>query len=132
MRQYITLIFTALLINTAQAQTSDELKKDYNDFRSNYLTLISSSPTKIEFTKYFNDLESKLNKQFEAFLVKERRRLTPEGNQMALDLEMLEPLKMLANGKLSCDEALHNNELNSGADAIAAGKIKTLINKVCK
>ncbi len=130
-----TLILVTLLLNTAKAETSDELKKDYADFRKNYLTMISSSPAKTDFVKYFNDLETKLNKQFEAFLVKERRQLTPEGNQMALDLEMLEPLKILANGQLStdsCAQALHNNEMNSAADESAAGKIRTLINKLCK
>ena len=135
MRQYITLILVTLLLNAAQAETSDELKKDYADFHKNYLTMISSSPAKADFVKYFNDLESKLNKQFEAFLVKERRQLTPEGNQMALDLEMLEPLKILADSKLSsesCTQALHNNELNSAADYSAAKQIATLINKLCK
>ncbi len=135
MRQYITLILTTLLLNTAQAETSDELKKDYADFRKNYLTMISSSPAKADFVKYFNDLESKLNKQFEAFLVKERRQLTPEGNQMALDLEMLEPLKILADSKLStetCTQALHNNEMNSAADESAVKQIATLISKLCK
>lgn len=135
MRQYITLILITLSLNTVQAETSDELKKDYTEFRKNYFTMISNSPAKNDFVKYFNDLEAKLNKQFEAFLIKERRQLTPEGNQMALDLEMLEPLKVLANGQLStesCTQALHNNELNSAADESAAKQIAKLINKLCQ
>ncbi len=135
MRQYITLILTTLLLNTAQAETSDELKKDYADFRKNYLAMISNVPTKTDFIKNFSLLQSKLNKQFEAFQVKERRQLTPEGNQMALDLEMLEPLHILAEAKISpesCEFAFHNNELNSAADESAAAKIEKHISKLCK
>lgn len=132
MYKQFTLIFTTLLITNAQAETSNHLKKDYSKFRKNYLSLISSSPTGANFIKYFNNLETELNLQYETFTVKEAKQLTPEGNQMALDIEMLQPIKMLLNGQLDCDKAAHDNEMNTMADESAADKIKVLIGKLCK
>lgn len=132
MYKQFTLIFTTLLITNAQAETANDLKKDYLKFRKNYLSLISSSPTGANFIKYFNNLETELNLQYETFTVKEAKQLTPEGNQMALDIEMLQPIKMLLNGQLDCDKAAHDNEMNTMADESAAAKIKILIGKLCK
>ena len=134
MYKQFTLILTAVLLSVtlSQAETSTDLKKDYTKFRRNYLSLISSSSAGTNFVKYFNDLETELNLQYEAFTVKELKLLTPEGNQMALDLEMLQPIKMLLNGQLDCEKAIHTNEMNAIADESAAAKIKVLMNKLCK
>lgn len=134
MYKHFTLILTSILLTAtlAQAQTSNDLKNDYIKFRKNYLSLISSSPNGSNFVKYFNNLETELNLQYEAFTVKELKLLTPEGNQMAMDLEMLQPIKMLLNGQLDCEKAIHNNEMNTIADESAAAKIKVLMAKLCK
>ena len=61
--------------------------------------------------------------------------ITAEGNQMALDIEMLEPLKIIAEGnasKESCSNAEFINELNNQSDAKTYDKLKDQISKLCK
>ena len=88
-----------------------------------------------DFIKNYSKLENKLNQLFEDYISKRERLLQPQAVQMSIDLEMLEPLKMLAESKLSpetCEAAYHDNDLNSMADVEAAKKIATLINTLCK
>jgi len=54
---------------------------------------------------------------------------------MALDIEMLEPLKIIAEGnasKESCSNAVFMNELNNQSDAKTYDKLKVQISKLCK
>ncbi len=137
MYKHITLILIAFLITPTlvYAEKAADPEKLYSDFNKNYQTLISGSPTKSDFIKNYSQLENKLNKLFEDYISKRERLLVPQAVQMSIDLEMLEPLKMLAESKLApetCEEAYHNNDLNSMADVAAAKKIEILINKLCK
>ncbi len=132
-----TLILIALLIapTLVHAENTADPEKLYSDFNKNYQTLISGNPTKSDFIKNYSKLENKLNTLFEDYISKRERLLVPQAVQMSIDLEMLEPLKKIAENRLSaesCFQALHDNEINSAADVAAAAKIKALINNLCK
>lgn len=137
MYKHITLILIAFLITPTlvHAENAVDPQKFYSDFNKNYQTLISGNPTKSDFIKNYSKLENKLNQLFEDYISKRERLLQPLAVQMSIDLEMLEPLKILAESKLSpesCEEAYHSNDLNSMADVTTAKKIAILINKLCK
>jgi len=134
---YTKLVITITLITLSiqsQAITSD-LKKDYDDFRKDYQTVLNLPENKKEFLKKFKKLEQDLNTKYEKFGQKEGELISPESNQMALDIEMLEPLKIIAEGeanKESCSNAAFTNELNNTSDNQTYQKIKKQINKLCK
>ena len=137
MYKHYTLILIAFLIapTLVLAENAADPQKMYLDFNKKYDTLISGSPTKTDFIKNYSKLETKLNQLFEDYISKRERLLQPQAVQMSIDLEMLEPLKMLAESKISpesCEEAYHNNDLNSMADIATAKKIATLMDKLCK
>lgn len=133
-------LFTALLISvSALASTptslSPELKKDYDEFQRSYDDAVAVSDDKAKFLKEFKSLETTLQKKYKAFDKKEGQAITSEGNQMALDIEMLEPLKIIAEGnasKESCSNAEFMNELNNQSDAKTYEKLKVQITKLCK
>lgn len=133
-------LFTALLISvSALASTptslSPELKKDYDEFQRSYEDAVSVSDDKAKFLKEFKSIETNLQKKYKAFDKKEGQAITSEGNQMALDIEMLEPLKIIAEGnasKESCSNAEFMNELNNQSDGKTYDKLKVQISKLCK
>ena len=137
MYKQLTLILISLLIapTLVHADDTDNPQKLYLDFKKNYETLITGSPTKSDFIKNYNNLENKLNQLFEDYISKRERLLSRQAFQMSINLEMLKPLKKIADSQLSaesCNEALHDNEVNAPANPEAASKIKALINKICK
>lgn len=139
MRKQIGFI-SSLLISVATFATtptslSPELKKDYDEFQRSYEDAITMSGDKAKFLKEFKSIESNLQKKYKAFDKKEGQAITPEGNQMALDIEMLEPLKIIAEGnasKESCSNAEFINELNNQSDVKTYDKLKAQITKLCK
>lgn len=134
------LFTTALLLSVSvlastPTSLSPELKKDYDDFQKSYEDVVSMSDDKAKFLKEFKSIESSLQKKYKAFDKKEGQAITNEGNQMALDIEMLEPLKIIAEGnasKESCSNAEFTNELNNQSDVKTYEKVKTQIAKLCK
>lgn len=139
MRKQIGLISTLLISASTFAITptslSPELKKDYDEFQRSYEDAILMSGDKAKFLKEFKHIESNLQKKYKAFDKKEGQNISAEGNQMALDIEMLEPLKIIAEGnasKESCSNAEFINELNNQSDAKTYAKLKIQITKLCK
>ncbi|WP_409477344.1 hypothetical protein [Pseudobdellovibrio sp. HCB154] len=139
MRKQLGLITTLLISVSVFASTptslSPELKKDYDEFQRSYEDAVTMSGDKAKFLKEFKNIETGLQKKYKAFDKKEGQKLTAEGNQMALDIEMLEPLKIIAEGnasKESCSNAEFINELNNQSDAKAYEKLKEQITKLCR
>lgn len=139
MRQQIGFIaiflFSLSTLATTPTSLSPELRKDYDEFQMSYEDAISMAGDKAKFLKEFKNIEAGLLKKYQAFDLKEGQKITEEGNQMALDLEMLEPLKIIAEGnasKESCSNAEFMNELNNQSDEPTYDKLKTHISKLCK
>lgn len=139
MRKQLGFITTLLISVSAFTSTptslSPELRKDYDEFQRSYEDAVTMSGDKAKFLKEFKNIESGLQKKYKAFDKKEGQAITAEGNQMALDIEMLEPLKIIAEGnasKESCSNAVFINELNNQSDAKAYEKLKEQITKLCK
>lgn len=139
MRKQLGLITTLLISVSVFASTptslSPELKKDYDEFQRSYEDAVMMSGDKAKFLKEFKNIEAGLQKKYNAFDKKEGQKITAEGNQMALDIEMLEPLKIIAEGnasKESCSNAEFINELNNQSDAKTYEKLKEQITKLCR
>lgn len=138
MYQQLSLIVVLLISVSALASTptslSPELRKDYDEFQKSYEDAVMIAD-KAKFLKEFKNIEANLQKKYKAFDKKEGQAITNEGNQMALDIEMLEPLKIIAEGnasKESCSNAEFINELNNQSDAKTYDKLKVQITKLCK
>lgn len=140
MYQQLGLITTAFLFTvsafaTTPSSLSPELRKDYDEFQKSYEDAVTMSGDKAKFLKEFKSIETNLQKKYKAFDKKEGQSITNEGNQMALDIEMLEPLKIIAEGnasKESCSNAEFINELNNQSDAKTYDKLKVQITKLCR
>lgn len=140
MYQQLGLLATTLLISISSfastpTSLSPELKKDYEEFQKSYEDAVTMSGDKAKFLKEFKNIETNLKKKYNAFDKKEGQAITNEGNQMALDIEMLEPLKIIAEGNAStesCSNAEFMNELNNQSDAKTYEKLKVQITKLCK
>lgn len=134
--KYATLAFTAGTFLTLNLWAiTPELQKDYTEFKQQYKEALNTTSNKTEFLKNFKSLEKKLQGQYTNFEKKEGSAITDEGNQMALDVEMLEPLKIIAEGqasKESCSNAEFINELNYSSDASTYGQLKEKIKKLCQ
>ncbi len=139
MYQQLSLIIALLISVSALASTptslSPELRKDYDEFQKSYEDAVTMSEDKAKFLKEFKGIETNLQKKYKAFDKKEGQAITNEGNQMALDIEMLEPLKIIAEGNASeesCSNAKFINELNNQSDAKTYDKLKAQITKLCR
>jgi predicted lipid-binding transport protein (Tim44 family) len=137
MRQIIVSILVSLSASAfAEGSTptslSPELKKEYDGFQQDYEEALKIND-KQKFLKDFKKVEANLQKKYKA--KKEGKALTEEGNQMALDIEMLEPLRIIAEGnasKESCTNATFINDLNNKSDTVTYDKVKAQIAKLCK
>lgn len=132
----ITLfVVSSTALATTPTSLSPELKKDYDEFQRSYEDALTMSGDKAKFLQEFKSIESSLQKKYKAFDKKEGQSITSEGNQMALDIEMLEPLRIIAEGnasKESCSNAEFINELNNESDAKTYDRLKAQITKLCK
>lgn len=131
----LTFLLAVSAFTATPTSLTPELKKDYDEFQRSFEDAVTMSGDKAQFLKEFKNIESNLQKKYKAFDKKEGQALTNEGNQMALDIEMLEPLKIIAEGnasKESCSNAEFMNELNNQSDAKTYEKLKTQITKLCK
>lgn len=130
----IMMISVILGFQAAKAVTP-KIKKDYEEFQKDYETALDISTDKNKFLKEFKSLETKLKKKYTDLEIAEGRNLTEEGNQMALDLEMLEPLKIIAEGNASnesCSNAEFINELNNQSAPQTYDKVKAQIKNLCR
>lgn len=135
------IIFSAIILSTTlvfastPSSLSPELKKDYEDFQKDYEAILSLPTDKVKFAQEFKRIETGLQKKYKDFDKKEGKLLSDEGNQMALDIETLVPLRIIAEGKASkesCSNAAFINELNNSSEKEVFEKLKSQIDKLCK
>jgi len=132
MHQLILISIFSISLNSF-ASVSD-LNKDYNEFQNEYNKIFNIKNDKKEFSSEFNKIEKELQLQYKNFVKKEKKKLTSEGNQMALDLEVLEPLRILAEGTITekkCSEADFANDLNNSDNEKSYNQIKEQISLIC-
>jgi len=146
---FITFTSAAILLPSfSSAALSPEMKTKYANFNAEYDKIFKLSDKKTEFAQSFFTSVTKLKKIYSEFETLEKTVLTSEGNQMALDMEMLEPLVVLSQSlsqavsqtpasstttlKEACNEALALNDLSASSDEIVYKKIKTKIKNLCK
>jgi hypothetical protein len=130
LRTYVLIILTPLYVFAL----SPDLKNDYTKFKKKYSELLTKSTDQKAFLSSFAKDYKTLQTEFEKFSKDEKEEISKEGNQMALDIEMLEPLEFLASSKISnesCAEAELLNEMNSSSDVKTFQKVKESLRKLC-
>ncbi len=141
MRKLITVpqVFIIGLIcsSVALAAAGDlQLRKVYNDLQASKTAFLNSEIIKQDFIQKFKILDAEIKARYAQIQILEGDGLSIEGNQTALDVELLEPLRILSRNSInknSCNEAQHQNQLNASPDEIAQLKlIENLITKLCQ
>ncbi len=144
------IVLTLLLSNFNYAYTSQEttdpllmIKQNFDIEFQKILTAPSSdtlinSTTKKNYLKKFLKSEKKLQEKYKQYLALEKKLnkpLTKNGNEIMLNIILLEPLKNLANSKSInpeiCKQVKHENELNQITNIEITEKISNFINKIC-
>jgi hypothetical protein len=128
-------LFISLFMSQISFSSTSDLKKQHADFQKAYAKTLDLSKDKILFAKNFDSNSKSLKKKYDVFSKSEKTEISSEGNQMALDIEMLEPLEFLASSRMdkeSCSEADLLNEMNSTSDVKTYQKIKESIQTLCK
>ncbi len=131
LRSHVLILLTPVYVFAL----SPTLQNDYTKFKKKYSELIAKTSDQKSFLSSFTKDFKNLQNEFEEFSKNEKTEISKEGNQMALDLEMLEPLEFLATSainKESCAEAELLNEMNSTSDAKTFQKVKESLKKLCK
>lgn len=133
--------------NSAQQNNSalsSEMKVKYESFNTEYDKVFKLAENKAEFTKRFSVVLTEVKKIYAEFETLEKTDLTAEGNQMALDIEMLEPLVVLSqaftsttssktsSAKSACNEASDLNDLNATSDEVTYVRIQKALRSLCK
>ena len=130
-----TVIF-GLLINSVSFAATPEINSIFEDFQKSKSQFLSAPISKKDFAKRFKDLDSSLNSKYGEFKTVEKDELSIEGNQLALDLELLEPLRNLAAAKIdkeSCRQAKHLNAMNTTLEEKPQiDTIEKIIATICK
>ena len=132
-----TLIF--LKSYAADSQTA-KLAELYSDFKKVKTEILETQYTKKNFISQFAKSYSVLKQKYEELQKTEsmikKDLLSPEGNQMAFDLEVLAPLKSLADSTLdkkTCESVSDENERNSAPDVVeSVNQVQKIIDQVCK
>ena len=108
----LNLTFILILTHTAAIKAEvdqSNIESEYRKFKKTFQSILELSITnKQGFLEQFEKLHADLINQQKAFEKLEGETLTPQGNQMAFDIEALRPLQVLAEQKASasgCDEA---------------------------
>ena len=130
LRTYVLILLTPVCVFAL----TPELKSDYSKFKKKYSDLITKSTDQKIFMSSFSKDYKTLQIEFEKFSKNEKEELSKEGNQMALDIEMLEPLEFLSSSQInkeSCAEAELLNEMNSSSDVKTFQKIKDSLKSLC-
>lgn len=127
------LAFHAPLFAAEQkiSQIFDEYSKKKEEFFKADLNKKNAKEKLAEHIK-FTDSKYELIKKIEN--AGKETLLSEEGNQIAYDLELLAPVTILVNSKITatdCQATRHNNLLNS-TDKKETDKIGQIIEKICK
>ena len=129
------IIISILLAPVFSIAATPAIKKQYDDFQKTYTQTLELSKDKVLFAKEFDKKNKSLKKKYDDLVKTEKSSLSNEGNQMALDIEMLEPLEFLASSRInkeSCSEADFLNELNEKSDPETFQRIKKSLQTLCK
>ncbi len=131
------ILIGCLFSKVALAVTPNpQLRKVYTDLQANKTTFYNSNIQKSDFTEKFKNLDKELNAKYAQLKVLEGDQMTIESNQTAVDIELLEPLRILASNSINkkyCAEAKHENELNAAPDEKEQIQIiENIITKLCK
>lgn len=136
---YCSIIVTLFIGSLTWAASPKEVTKIYADFEAKKNALLKSDLNKKNIKEKFTDTYKALEKSLEEVKAIESKTkddlLTPEGNQMAYDLEALAPVKDLALGLMSkedCTKARHEHSLNFPVVEDEVSKsIESILRKVC-
>ncbi len=140
---YFILIFALSIPLSLFGQSgASELEKNYQQFEQMkedfFKSVINKKNLKPKLGALIRNLDELFEKTKDLELKKSKSDLSPEANQMALDLVLLEPLEQLADSKMdkkACKEAAHLNDLyESSPDDKADNRTKPVekvIKKVC-
>lgn len=136
MRQLILICLAAAALSVSAMASPKEMEQLYTEFQKSRDLISSAAFTKKDFIKQFKKIDKELDHKYQSYKSFEKEELTSKGNQMAYDLELLEPLRLLANSKMTkddCAQALHSNELNANEDDEKENKkIQGIILSVCR
>ncbi len=141
----ITLLVTLFIgVSTSFATTKEGSEKNniarlFEQFEKEKSDLFKSDLTKANIKSKFEATSKNLEKFLDEVKAIEAKSdsdlLTNEGNEMAYDIEVLEPLKTLAAGLLTkeeCVKAKFEHELNFPViEDEQAASIQNLINTIC-
>lgn len=134
MRQHVITLF--LLITGTSVFANTSLTPYYEDFQKTKAQFFNSKLTKKDFSKKFKELDVNLNATYGKLKIAEKEKLSTEGNQLALDLELLSPLRNLASTKMNkenCLQAKHLNSVNATTEEKEQHQlIEKVISIVCK
>lgn len=135
-QHFLTTFFLVVAIPTTVLAATPNIDSMYTDFQSTQAKLFAAPVTKKDFSKRFKDVDAELKAKYEKIVASEKDELTIEGNQIAFELELLEPLRKLANSKFdkeTCKQARHTNLMNTTLEDKAKNDlIEKTINSVCK
>lgn len=140
MLKIVSILSIIIIIHLGAFALSPELQKDYLDFRISYAKIFDVAKDQKTFFDQFMNLKAELEKRYEQFVLKEKSEVNDElsiqGNQMALDLEMLAPLEELAKNRpltqKSCSQAVDLNQQNANSSKDSYKKVQTAIQSLCK
>jgi hypothetical protein len=137
---YQSIITFSIIFSTSLAFSSTkEITKIYEDFNKQKNEFLKADLNKKNIKdladSYFKKLQS-LYDQIKDLEAKDKKDvLTPEGNEVAYDLETLQPIKLIAKGlitKEDCFKARHEHELNFPvAEDETSKAIENIFNKIC-
>ena len=136
MYQLIKPLVLTIFLSLSGYAAQNTMNDLYSDFQLTRIQLKSTAFTAKSFTIQFKAIDQQLQKKYAAYKALEKEELTSKGNQMSYDLELLEPLRTLADSNLTkddCQQSLHNNDLNFNNDDQQDNlTIKNIIKTVCK
>ena len=117
------------------ANAAASISTTYDEFQKIKSQFLSAKITRNDFPKKFRKIDAELKAKYSELKSLEKIELTVEGNQLALDLELLQPLRDLAKSKINkenCQESLSSNQRNLTAEEKRqTDAIEKLIKSVC-
>ena len=137
MRQLALISVAAAALSFSALASTQEMDQIYSAFQKTKSEFLNEKNlSKKEFKKRFDTFDSELSSKYKAFKLIEKEDLSTKGNQMAFDLEQLEPLRNLATSQISkedCAQALHTNNLNANnEDKKEIEQISLILKSICK
>ncbi len=131
-------ILILLAASTAVAASNSEIEKIFADFetlqKSFYSQEMDQTNLKAKVTAYMLSVNESLVKIQKLEAKKKPIALSEEGTELALEIELVEPIQKLAAsdfGADACGEASQLNEVNAGKIQEAYDRIQAVLNKFC-